>query len=479
MGQRPSPHFQASRMSLNIFTKMRTKLKEHLPYILIISALTLFGGWYAFSAAFPEGIGGTGNTSIGDGGYPLVSTTTQIVSSSTPTVVGLNATSTINVFGTGTSTFSGSISLATNLRINRFASCNLDTDVDGNLQCGTDAGGGVTINSGTANRVAYYSAGSTVDSFNGLITGSDGTGSTTIASNLTVTSIYASSTARITGALTLDAALTVAGVATFNGATTLSTTTIQGYLNVGVLTATTSARLDDLTVTGTATFPASSINTLALTDGGTIGFTWVDAEVSDTLTASDLVAGSSVVSNAEVDNDLTISGGVIDGTIIGGTTAAAGTFTNLTATASSTISRLWVSASATTSQFAVLDNLNFGIASTTWAATQTLRPRDCGLNSCRFQKFVLQANLDVILNSTSSGPLTGDLLDATFIQGGAGTYTLNFATNNIVWQAGNHATPTAPTGVGSCLRVLFQFWGGARWVATATSTGIVSQCPAI
>ncbi|MEK7578677.1 MAG: hypothetical protein AAB456_03105 [Patescibacteria group bacterium] len=366
---------------------------------LIIFLLTLAGNAQAVPIALDD-----------------IGTTTQLLYNSrtdTFKVPFLMASST-----TATSTFVGGLKSAAGIQFTGFISCNLDTDANGFIQCGTDAGAGVTVNTGTANRVAYYSATDAINSFNGLITGSDGTGSTTIASNLTVTSIFASSTVRITGALTLDTALTVAnggtgaisltdggilfgsgtgaitpsavlangelligdgttdptaatltgtaneltvtngagsitldipdavtlvtptisGVATFNGATTLSTTTIQGFLNVGVLTATTSARLDDLTVTGTATFPASSISTLALTDGGTIGFTWVDAEVSDTLTASDLVAGSSVVSNAEVDNDLTISGGVIDGTIIGGTTAAAGTFTNLVATASSTFS---------------------------------------------------------------------------------------------------------------------------------------------
>ncbi|MBI2083304.1 MAG: hypothetical protein HYT76_07005 [Deltaproteobacteria bacterium] len=55
-----------------------------------------------------------------------------------------------------------------------------------------------------------------------------------------------------------------------------------------------------------------------------------DTQVSDTLTASDLVAGSSVVSDAEVDNNLTLSGGTINNSVIGGTTPATGTFTLVT-----------------------------------------------------------------------------------------------------------------------------------------------------
>lgn len=72
-----------------------------------------------------------------------------------------------------------------------------------------------------------------------------------------------------------------------------------------------------LTANGSVSFPANSIT---------------DAMVSNTLTASDLVAGSSVVSNAEVDDNLTINGGTINNTIIGASTPAAGTFSSLMAT---------------------------------------------------------------------------------------------------------------------------------------------------
>lgn len=63
--------------------------------------------------------------------------------------------------------------------------------------------------------------------------------------------------------------------------------------------------------------------------GGTEIAVLTDADVSDTLTCSDLQSGSSVVSDAEVDNDLTINGGTINfssstfiGTLYGGNITA-------------------------------------------------------------------------------------------------------------------------------------------------------------
>ncbi|PIW67390.1 MAG: hypothetical protein COW10_05905, partial [Candidatus Omnitrophica bacterium CG12_big_fil_rev_8_21_14_0_65_42_8] len=75
-------------------------------------------------------------------------------------------------------------------------------------------------------------------------------------------------------------------------------------------------------------------------------YPWADNEVSDTLTASMFVGTGSlttavdlataevsgVLPNANVADDLTISGGTINNSIIGATTAAAGTFTTLTVT---------------------------------------------------------------------------------------------------------------------------------------------------
>jgi hypothetical protein len=50
------------------------------------------------------------------------------------------------------------------------------------------------------------------------------------------------------------------------------------------------------------------------------------------------ISGSAAITNAQVNNDLTIIAGAIDNTVIGGATAAAGSFTTLTATGDATIS---------------------------------------------------------------------------------------------------------------------------------------------
>ena len=88
-----------------------------------------------------------------------------------------------------------------------------------------------------------------------------------------------------------------------------------------------------------------------------------------------------MVSDAEVDNDLTISGGTVDSSVIGGSTAAAGSFTTLSSTglftgtggllvnnSTSTILNLLTvnatSTQATTTSLYVLDVANFAASTT-------------------------------------------------------------------------------------------------------------------
>lgn len=323
---------------------------QYLPWTI------LFTGFFAISAMgaatvlfVPEG--GTGVSVFTGGAYPIVSAggagTGALSASGTPVVLSINATST-----TATSTFAGGLQ-ATQFRDSSIDCSGLSnggkitTNAAGYFVCAADTSGSgaVTLNTGTADRFAYYSATDAIDSFNGLITGSDGTGSTTIASNLTVTSIFASSTGRFSGAFTLDSTLGVTGTSTLVGVSAGFGTFSENIVGAKSLNITATSTLAGLSagfgtfsqnlvaskllnVTGVATFSASITAaggmTLTCTDCIT------DTNVSDTLTASDLVAGSSVVADTEVDNDLTISGGVIDNSIIGGSTAAAGTFTTLT-----------------------------------------------------------------------------------------------------------------------------------------------------
>jgi len=83
---------------------------------------------------------------------------------------------------------------------------------------------------------------------------------------------------------------------------------------------------------------AISVSKTALVDGTGLTLTGdtlsVDASQTQITAVGTIGTGTwqgTAIANAYVDNDLTISGGTVDNTVIGGTTAAAGTFTNLTA----------------------------------------------------------------------------------------------------------------------------------------------------
>jgi len=76
---------------------------------------------------------------------------------------------------------------------------------------------------------------------------------------------------------------------------------------------------DDWDISATGIITGAAMTSVQLTDGGTIGFQWVDAEVSNTLTCSDLVAGSEVVADAEVVDTITISGGTLSSNSVDGT----------------------------------------------------------------------------------------------------------------------------------------------------------------
>lgn len=82
--------------------------------------------------------------------------------------------------------------------------------------------------------------------------------------------------------------------------------------------------LTDSQVSDTLTIGSGSVAVATLTGILT------DVQVSDILTSSDLVASSSVVSDAEVDDNLTISGGTLNDTPVGNLVPNTGTFTNLT-----------------------------------------------------------------------------------------------------------------------------------------------------
>ena len=183
--------------------------------------------------------GGTGAATLSSGDMLLGNGTGVIQSTSTLAV---------NKGGTGQSTYTVGDVLYSNVT-NNLAKLGIGTAgqvlmVSGGVPtwAATSSING-TVNSGTTNRVAFYTSAQAVNSANGFIIDADN-GSTTIASNLTVTGIHATGTLRVSGAVTLETALTVA-----NGGT-------------GVVTLT-----DIVLGNGTSAFTATS--TLTASKGGT------------------------------------------------------------------------------------------------------------------------------------------------------------------------------------------------------------------
>ncbi|MBU4421550.1 hypothetical protein KKB41_01120, partial [Patescibacteria group bacterium] len=150
------------------------------------------------------------------------------------------------------------------------------------------------------------------------------------------------------GTLRVDGASTFAGTATFTGALVLG----DGD-DIAI-------NSNDWDISSDGVITGASMSSTQLTDGGTIDFDWVDGEVADALTVSGGTIGSNNISGTLTttgaltigDNGDTItidssvwdvsaagvatfhglSTSTLDGVVIGGSTAAAGTFTTLTTT---------------------------------------------------------------------------------------------------------------------------------------------------
>ena len=128
--------------------------------------------------------------------------------------------------------------------------------------------------------------------------------------------IVSGSSAELSG-LTLDTALTVP-----NGGTGLSTVASNGILygnGTSALQVASAAANSVLTTNG------SNVPSLSTTLP-----TAVQGNITQVGTIGTGVWQGTVIADAYVANDLTISGGTVDNTVLGGTTAAAGTFTSIT-----------------------------------------------------------------------------------------------------------------------------------------------------
>ena len=154
--------------------------------------------------------------------------------------------------------------------------------------------------------------------------------------------------------LLVDGTATISGTATITGATTLqSTLDVTGATTLSTLDVTGNTTLAGTTTIDNLTFndniiSSSSNADIRLEPGGTgavviasltvddnINIT--DNEITTTQSDSDLVLTPAGTGSVVITSDVDIDGGAIDGTVIGGTTPAAGTFTTLTANTSVTI----------------------------------------------------------------------------------------------------------------------------------------------
>jgi hypothetical protein len=183
-----------------------------------------------------------------------------------------------------------------------------DSEVDNNLTISAGTINNTTVGATVANTGAFTTLSSTQGTNLSTVSGNVGVGTTAPVYKLDVIGDLRASTGAILGSTSGNV-----GIGTTAPRQKLDVTTIGIFgSNVGIGTTAPAYNLD---VAGTINLPANSIT---------------DAMVSNTLTASDLVAGTEVVSDAEVVDTLTISGGTINNSSVGATVASTGKFTTLT-----------------------------------------------------------------------------------------------------------------------------------------------------
>jgi hypothetical protein len=155
--------------------------------------------------------------------------------------------------------------------------------------------------------------------------------------------------------LLVDGALNVSGTTTIDGAVSLGSTldVPSGLTSLSTLTVTGTTSLVGTTTIDNLTFndniiSSSSNADIRLEPGGTgavvidnltvdDNINMTDNEITTTQSNSDLVLTAAGTGSVVVTSDVDVNGGTIDGTVIGATTPAAGTFTTVTANTSVSI----------------------------------------------------------------------------------------------------------------------------------------------
>ncbi len=254
--------------------------------------------------------------------------------------------------GTGRVVF-GSIAInGTTLSSDDSSSININ---EGLIVDGTLATSGAATITGTVTAATGSTFGNLTIA-NGSIT--DSSGAISFGNeNLSTTGTMTAGSGSSIGNLTLaDGSITDSGGAISFGDENLSTTgtlTVDGLTTLGNLTVTGTTTMSGTVTIDNLTFNdniigSSSNADIRLTPGGTGSVIVSNLTIDDNINITDNIIKTTVSnSNLElkpsgtgtvkVGSDLDINGGTIDGTAIGGSTAAAGTFTTLTANTSITI----------------------------------------------------------------------------------------------------------------------------------------------
>ena len=377
-------------------------------------------------------LGGTLNLTISSSPSFFQASTTLLGATST-IYVGSTATTTI-VGNNATSTFAGGIA-------------------------STGAGGlsstfGLTITGGSINdNVAATSTFTGALSFPALALGSQtisnftGTGLALSNGVLSTSNIPNASLSFSSVTVTAGANLAGGGTVSLGSSITLNTAIAFGNLNVGALTATTTA---------TSTFA---------------GQLYASALFGPYLSASSTSATSTLQGTilAQSGGSVGIATTTPTGIFSVGNAIASGGFYilangNLGQGTSSPSAGLTVA-----NQNIVVGNGQLGqyVASTTGATTQSIN-----WNSGNVQDILLQANTNFVINATSSNPI-GGAYSLNICQGGAGSYTITFTDPQALrWAGITPATTTMGMGtrVGTGIQIVGVFSNNSRLYNMSSST---------